>query len=83
MRSVTGATSKTVVTLSRNAESTAVMTTSITMITNGRPLASFAAQMARYSNTPLCCRIPTMIIIPNSRKMTFQSIPLSSEKKID
>ena len=83
MSSVTGATSSTVVTLSRNAESTAVISTSMTMIRNGRPFARFAAQIARYSNTPLCCRIPTMIIMPSSRKMTFQSMPLSSEKKID
>ena len=44
---VTGATSSTVVTLSSSAEATAVMTTSSTMIRNGRPRARFAAQMAR------------------------------------
>ena len=26
--------------------------------------------------------MPTITIIPNSRKMTFQSIPVSSEKKM-
>ena len=60
---------------------TAVMSTSMTMITNGRPRARLAAQMARYSNRPVCRRMPTMIIMPSNRKMTFQSIPLSSEKK--
>src|SRR5918994_5758282 len=38
--------------------------------------------MATNSKTPLCRRTPTITIIPNSRKMTFQSIPVSSEKKI-
>ncbi len=71
------------VTLSRKADSTAVITTSMTMIRNGRPFAVFADQIARYSNTPVCRRIPTMIIIPSSRKTTFQSIPVSSEKNAD
>ncbi len=39
-----------------------------------------AAQIARKSNRPVCFRIPTMIIIPSSRKMTFQSMPSCSEK---
>ena len=79
--SVTGATSSTVVTLSSRAEATAVSTTSMTMTRKGRPRARFADQIAMNSNTPVCLTMPTMIIIPSSRKMTFQSIPVSSEKK--
>ncbi len=44
---VTGAMSSTVVTLSSSAEATAVMTTSMTIVGNGRPRVRFAAQMAR------------------------------------
>ena len=51
--SVTGATSRTVVTLSSRAEATAVSTISITMIANGRPLARLAAQIATNSKTPV------------------------------
>ena len=80
--SVTGATRSTVVTLSRSAEANAVMSTSRTIIRNGRPRARCAAQIARNSKTPVCRRIPTITIIPKSRKMTFQSIPVSSEKKM-
>ena len=50
------------------------------MTRNGRPRARFAAQIARYSKTPVCRSTPTMIIMPSSRKMTFQSTPVSSEK---
>ncbi len=77
---VTGATSSTVVTLSSSAEATAVTSTRITITRNGRPLARFAAQIARYSNTPVRCSTATMSIIPSSRKMTFQSMPACSEK---
>ena len=78
---VTGATSSTVVTLSSSAEATAVITISITITANGRPRARLADQIARYSNTPVCLTMLTMIIIPSSRKMTFQSTPVSSLKK--
>ena len=78
--SVTGATSSTVVTLSSSADATAVITTSITMIANGLPRARLADQMARYSNTPVCLTMLTMTIIPSSKKMTFQSTPVSSLK---
>ncbi len=81
-RRVTGAISSTVVTLSSMAEATAVMTTSSTIIRNGRAWARCADQMARNSKTPVCRSTPTITIIPKSRKMTFQSIPVSSEKKI-
>ena len=80
--SVTGATSSTVVTLSSRAEAKAVIRTSRTIIRNGRARARCADQIARNSKTPVCRRTPTITIIPNSRKMTFQSIPVSSEKKI-
>ena len=77
--SVTGATSSTVVTLSSSADATAVTSTSRTMIRSGDPLARLAAQIAMYSKTPVCRSTPTMIIMPSSRKMTFQSIPVSRE----
>ena len=31
---------------------------------------------------PVCLMTPTMTIMPSSRKMTFQSMPSCSEKKI-
>ena len=76
---VTGAISSTVVTLSKKAEATAVMSTSSTITRNGEPLARLAAQMATYSNTPVRRSTPTMIIMPSSRKMTSQSTPVSWE----
>jgi hypothetical protein len=42
-----------------------------------------AAQIATAWNTPVCLRMLTMIIIPSSRKMTFQSTPVSSEKNAE
>ena len=53
----------------------------MTITGNGRPRARLAAQIARYSKTPVCLSTPTMTIMPSSRKMTFQSMPVSSEKK--
>jgi hypothetical protein len=79
-RKVTGAMSRTVVTLSRNADATDVTITRSTMTRKGRPLARLVAQIARYSNAPVRLSTDTMSIIPTSRKMTFQSIPASSEK---
>ena len=79
--SVTGAINNTVVTLSNSAEATAVTNTSRIMIRSGEPLTRLAAQIAVYSKTPVCRSTLTMIIIPNSRKMTSQSIPVSREKK--
>ncbi|TDV44245.1 hypothetical protein CLV71_114155 [Actinophytocola oryzae] len=68
---VTDATNRTVVTLSRNADAVAVISTSSTITRNGEPLARLAAQIAVYSNTPVRRSTPTMIIIiPSSRKMT-------------
>jgi hypothetical protein len=79
-RNVTGAISSTVVTLSSAADATAVTNTSRTITRNGRPRARLAAQIAMYSNAPVRISTATINIIPNSRKMTFQSIPDSSEK---
>ena len=79
MTSVTGATSMMIVTLSRIGDAMAVMTISITMSRNGFPRERLAAQIARKSKRPVCLITPTMIIIPSSRKMTFQSMPSCSE----
>jgi hypothetical protein len=78
-RKVTGATSSIVVTFGSAAEATAVKTTSSTITRNGRARARLAAQIARYSKRPVCLITPTMTIIPNSRKMTSQSMPVSCE----
>ena len=77
--SVTGATSSTVVTLSRNADAVAVISVSRIITRSGDPLARLAAQIATYSKTPVRRSTPTITIIPNSRKMTFQSTPVSGE----
>lgn len=77
---VTGATSSTVVTLSSPAEMNAVTSTRTTSTRNGRPRARRIAQIARYSNAPVCFTTATISIIPSSRTMTFQSIPASAEK---
>src|SRR5215468_9658262 len=53
MTSVTGAMSRTVVTLSSSAETTAVTMDSRARIAQGLPFAAFAAQTARYWNMPL------------------------------
>ena len=76
---VTGAINKTVVTLSSSAEATAVTSTNRIMIRSGEPSARLADQIAMYSKTPVCRSTPTIIIIPSSRKMTSQSIPVSWE----
>ena len=76
---VSGAISRTVVTLSSRAEAPAVTMTSRTSSVRGCPRASFAEWIARYSNAPVRRRIPTTSIIPSSRKMTSQSIPVSRE----
>ncbi len=80
---MTGATSSTVVTLSSSAEAVAVITTSIAITRNGSARARLTDQMARYSNRPVRLRTPTIIIMPMSRKMTFQSMPESVEKNAD
>ena len=57
-----------------------MISTRMTITRNGRPRARFAAQIARYSNTPVRFSTATISIMPSSRKMTFQSMPASSEK---
>ena len=76
--SVTGASSRTVVTLSSRAESTAVITAKMSMIRTGSPRPILALRMAMYSNRPVGRMRLMMIIMPTSRKMTFQSTPYSS-----
>ena len=76
---MTGAINNTVVTLSRKADPIAVTSNSKIMIRSGEPLARLAAQIATYSNTPVCRTTLTMIIIPRSRNTTSQSTPVSSE----
>jgi hypothetical protein len=49
----------------------------------GRALARFTDQIARYSNMPVRFGTPTIIIMPSSRKMTFQSTPASTEQKAE
>ena len=75
---VTGAISRTVVTLSSRAEAAAVITTSMAMTRKGRPRARLTDQIARYSKTPVWRMTPTITIMPSSRKMTFQSMPACS-----
>ena len=77
--SVTGAISRTVVTLSRNAEAIAVMRTSRIITRSPEPPARLVAQIAAYSKTPVWRSTPTITIMPRSRKMTSQSIPVSWE----
>ena len=43
-------------------------------------MARLAAQIAMYSKTPVWRSTETIIIMPNSKKMTSQSIPVSREK---
>ena len=73
---VTGTTSSTVVTLSRNADKTAVVIWRMNRIPAGCALAACADQMARYWNMPERREIETRIIMPVNRPMVFQSMPL-------
>ena len=77
--SVTGATSMMMVTLSSTGDAIPVININITISRKGLPRDRFAAQIARKSNSPVCLMIPTITIIPSSRKMTFQSMPSCSE----
>ena len=67
---VTGATSRMVVTLSRNADRTAVANTSRIMVRIGSPFASFAHLIATYWNRPVPESRLTSSIIPASVKTT-------------
>ena len=72
---VTGAISSTVVTLSRNADTTAVTTESIAKIAQGCALPRFADQTARNSNMPQRREIDTSIIMPVRRAIVLKSMP--------
>ena len=75
MASVTGTISSTVVTLSRKADSTAVVICKRTRMPAGCALAACADQMARYWNMPDRREIDTRIIMPVSRPMVLKSTP--------
>ena len=72
--SVMGPMSSTVVTLSRNAESTAVSSTNSSMIFQGSPFASRAHLMARNSNTPDSFTTDTNSIMPSSTPRVLKSM---------
>ncbi len=78
IRRVTGASRSTVVTLSRSALSNAVTIANIIIIFMGSPLPAFALFIAMYSKKPVGRIRLIIIIIPISRKITFQSTPNSS-----
>ena len=71
---VTGPISKTVVTLSKNADNTAVIRQNNTIIIQGLPFAIFAARMAKYSNMPEFFTTATKIIIPTRTPRVPKSI---------
>ena len=75
MASVTGTISSTVVTLSRKADSTAVVICRMTRMPAGCALASCADLIARYWNMPERREIDTKIIMPVSRPMVLKSMP--------
>ena len=75
---VTGTISSTVVTLSRNADSTAVTTPSTARMPRGFAFTSFADLTAAYWNAPDFSIIPTIIIMPISSAMVLKSMPFSA-----
>src|SRR5512137_2708583 len=79
MSIVTGAMRSTVVTLSRNADTTAVTVEKIAMIMKGCPFATLALLMAMYSKTPVGFMMLIITIILTRRNITFQSTPSSVE----
>ena len=72
--SVMGPMSSTVVTLSKNADSTAVSSTNSSMTFHGSPLASRAALMARNSNMPESFTTETNSIMPRSTPSVLKSM---------
>ena len=68
--SVTGASSTTVVTLSRKAEATAVMAQRINSTRTGLPRATFTVRIASHWKTPVLASVFAIIIMPASRKIT-------------
>ena len=73
MAMVMGPISSTVVTLSRKAESTAVMTVKTARMAMGWPRVSLADQMAMYSNRPEHFTTATKSIMPTRTPMVFRS----------
>ena len=71
---VIGPMSKTVVTLSRKAENTAVITANAIMMSHGLPLQAFADLMATNSNRPDSLTIATNIIMPHNTPSVLKSI---------
>ena len=71
---VIGPTSNTVVTLSRNAESTAVRMVNSSMIFQGLPFAILADLIAMYSNRPELRTTATNSIMPISTPMVLKSM---------
>ena len=69
-----GPTSRTVVTLSRNALSTAVSSANSSMIFHGLPFASLADLMATYSNSPEFFTTATNSIMPTSTPIVPKSM---------
>ncbi|KAF5041993.1 hypothetical protein DSECCO2_517220 [anaerobic digester metagenome] len=70
------------VTLSRNALTTAVTIAKRIMTLIGLPFASFAVRIAIYSKRPLPRAVLTMIIIPRSKKMVPKSICSRSPSQV-
>ncbi|CAI8169694.1 MAG: Uncharacterised protein [Methanobacteriota archaeon] len=71
---VTGVSNNIVVTLSKNAESTAVTTHKITTKVQTLPLLLLYACTAHHSKTPVCDITPTITIIPSNNPMVSHSI---------
>jgi hypothetical protein len=74
MNRVMGPISTTVVTLSRNADATAVMRQRTTRMRQGSTPARRIARIATHWKTPVRRRTLAITIIPRSRKMTLKSI---------
>ena len=72
---VTGAISKTVVTLSKKAENTAVTAAKTTKSPRGLALTFLAPQTATYWNMPDFSEMPTMVIIPINKASVLKSTP--------
>ncbi len=72
---VTGTTSRTVVTLSRNAEVVAVTSEIITRMPQGLALTFLVDQIARYWKMPDWRVMATINIMPISRPMVLKSMP--------
>ena len=71
---VTGVSSNTVVTLSKNADSTAVTIHKITTNDHIEPSLFLYASTANHSKTPVWEMTPTITIIPSSKPIVSQSI---------